>query len=86
VSTTTTAVRTLTRAGLITGLSVIVAFPSLPAPWYCMPWEDPVCQGIPPVCWCVAHRDPAMTADELTPAPPPAPSKVPGAPVTRDAQ
>lgn len=80
------AVRRLIRPGLFTGLGVVVAFPSLPAPWYCMPWEDAVCKGIPPVCWCVPHGDPAMPADELTPAPPAAPSMDPRGPVTRDAQ
>ena len=25
--------------------------------WYCFPWEDVVCAGIPPICWCVPHRD-----------------------------
>lgn len=82
----TLAVRTLTRTGLITGLGVIVAFPSLPAPWYCLPWEDAVCHGIPPICTCVPHGGPGLTADELTPAPPAVPSKVPGGPVMRDGQ
>lgn len=81
-----TDVRRHTRAGLFTGLSVIVAFPSLPAPWYCMPWEDPVCNGVPPICKCVPHGGSAIPAEELTPAPQPAPSMVPRGPVTRNGQ
>jgi len=81
-----TAVRRFTRAGLFTGISVIVAVPNLPAPWYCMPWEDAVCHGIPPVCTCVPHGGAAIPTDELTPAPQPAPSKVPGGPTSRDGQ
>ena len=26
--------------------------------WYCFPWEDVYCVGIPPVCRCVPHTDP----------------------------
>jgi hypothetical protein len=24
--------------------------------WYCLPWEDVYCSGIPPVCRCVPHK------------------------------
>lgn len=24
--------------------------------WYCFPWEDVYCSGIPPVCYCVPHK------------------------------
>jgi len=29
--------------------------------WYCFPWEDVYCEGIPPRCWCVPHKDDTTT-------------------------